>query len=64
MLEKVRRTGQPLLITKHGQPVAEVVPPSAAHVRQDWLGGAAGTGTIAGDIVSPLGPQGWEALDE
>jgi prevent-host-death family protein len=64
MLEKVRRTGMPILITRRGEPIAEVMPPSPAHVRQDWLGSAAGSGDILGDIVSPIGGGDWEALGE
>jgi prevent-host-death family protein len=64
MLEKVRRTGTPLLITKRGVPVAEIVPPSPEHGREDWLGSANGSGTIAGDLVEPIGAGVWEALAE
>jgi prevent-host-death family protein len=64
MLEKVRRTGTPLLITRRGLPVAEIVPPSPEHGQQDWLGSAAGSGTITGDILEPIGAGDWEALDE
>jgi prevent-host-death family protein len=64
MLEKVRRTGTPLLITRRGLPVAEIIPPSPEHGRQDWLGSAAGSGTIMGDIVEPIGAGDWEALGE
>jgi prevent-host-death family protein len=61
-LERVRRTGQRLLITKHGQPIAEVVPLSAAVGSNRWLGTAAGTGRILGDLVEPVGaPDDWEA---
>jgi prevent-host-death family protein len=62
MLEKVRRTGTPILITRRGEPVAEIGPPSPEHARQDWLGSAAGSGTIKGDIISPVAPDDWEAL--
>jgi prevent-host-death family protein len=64
LLEKVRRTGAPLLITRRGQPVAEIVPPSPEHAREDWLGSAAGTGTIKGDLIEPVAPGDWEALRE
>jgi prevent-host-death family protein len=30
VLERVRRTGQPILVTKFGKPIAEVVPPAPA----------------------------------
>jgi antitoxin (DNA-binding transcriptional repressor) of toxin-antitoxin stability system len=64
MLEKVRRTGTPLLVTRRGEPIAEILPPSPAHAREDWLGSAVGTGTITGDIVSPVATDDWEALDK
>jgi prevent-host-death family protein len=62
MLEKVRRTGTPILITRRGEPIAEVNPPSPEHAREDWLGSAAGTGEIVGDIISPIADKDWEAL--
>lgn len=65
VLETVRRTGQPVLVTRRGQPVAEIVPPSrpAASTRQ--LGAAAGTFRIVGDILAPAGdPVDWEVLGE
>ena len=62
MLEKVRQTGTPILITRRGQPVAEIVPPSPTHAREDWLGSATGSGTIVGDVVSPIATADWEAL--
>ncbi len=61
-LERVRRTGQRLLITKHGQPIAEVVPPSAETRADRWLGTAAGTGRIIGDLIEPvISLADWEA---
>jgi prevent-host-death family protein len=61
-LERVRRTGQRLLITKHGQPIAEVIPPSPAIHPDSWLGTAADTGRIMGDLVEPVvAPPEWEA---
>lgn len=61
-LERVRRTGQRLLITKHGQPIAEVVPPSTVARATRWLGTGAGTGRILGDLVEPVSHAGdWEA---
>jgi prevent-host-death family protein len=61
-LERVRRTGRRLVITKHGEPVAEVVPPSPPARADRWLGAAVGTGRILGDLVEPVVPAGeWEA---
>jgi prevent-host-death family protein len=56
VIERVRQTGQPVLITKHGEPVAELVParPQAKGKRQGFLGSMRGTASLAGDIVSPV----------
>ena len=63
MLEHVRRTGRPLLVTKRGAPIALVTPPPPAPTRQSWLGAFAGTARIVGDVVSPALDEGeWEAL--
>ena len=57
VLERVRRTKKPVLITRFGEPVAEVVPPSAPPRPKSWIGSMAGTGKILGDIVSPIGEK-------
>lgn len=63
LLERVRRTGQPLLITRRGEPVAEVVPPTPSSRRAGWLGARRGTGRIVGDIVAPAtDPREWDAM--
>ncbi len=53
LLDQVQKTKKPLLITRFGKPVAEVVPvpPEAT---ADWLGSMAGTAEIVGDIVAPV----------
>ena len=62
VLERVRRTKKPVLITRFGQPVAEVVPPSVPPRPKSWIGSMAGTGKIVGDIVSPISKKrDWEA---
>jgi prevent-host-death family protein len=64
VLERVRRTRKPILITRFGEPVAEVVPPSPPSRRKGWLGAMRGTGTIKGDIVSPAAEESdWESLE-
>lgn len=65
ILEKVRRTGRPIVITRHGEPVAEVVPPSPAHREENWLGCASGSGHIVGDLIAPASDEReWEVLSE
>ena len=62
VLEQVRRTHRPVLVTRHGQPVAEIVPPRAGERGSDWLGAMQGTGEIVGDIVTPaVAPNEWSA---
>ena len=63
VLERVRRTGRSVLITKRGAPLAEVVPPSTATVGSDWIGSLRGSATIAGDLVAPAGAaKDWDAF--
>lgn len=62
-LERVRRTGRPLLVTRRGQPIAEITPPSRPAARSGWLGSLGDTGRIAGDLVAPAAdPADWEVL--
>jgi prevent-host-death family protein len=63
VLEKVRRTRKPILVTRFGEPVAEVLPPPPRPRPERWLGALASTGEIKGDIISPaLDERDWEAL--
>ena len=63
LLQKVKRTGRPILITRRGEPIAQVVPPPPPEPIQDWLGCMQGTGRIIGDIVGPATDEDeWEAL--
>jgi antitoxin (DNA-binding transcriptional repressor) of toxin-antitoxin stability system len=59
-LERVRKTGQPLRVTRFGRPIADIVPPRDEQ-RCDWMGSMAGTATIEGDLCEPI-DAGWEAL--
>jgi antitoxin (DNA-binding transcriptional repressor) of toxin-antitoxin stability system len=63
VLENVRKTGKTVLVTRFGEPVAQVVPPPASRKSKHWVGSLAGMGQINGDIVSPAsGEDDWEAL--
>jgi prevent-host-death family protein len=64
VLERVRRTGDPVLVTRFGKPIAEVVPASKEPTASSWLGGLAATGRVVGDIVAPATQAGdWEVLE-
>ena len=61
VLERVRRTGRPLLITRRGEPIAEVIPPTLATAGTSWLGAMRGTARITGNIIDPTGSlEEWE----
>jgi prevent-host-death family protein len=63
VLEKVHRTGHPVLITRSGEPVAEIVPASSCEKPKRRLGSLRGSGQILGDIVSPATDEAaWDVL--
>jgi prevent-host-death family protein len=53
LIERVHKTRQPLRITRHGHPVAEVIP-AGPNRKRKFLGDMIGTAEIVGDIVSPV----------
>jgi len=62
VIERVRRSGRPLLITRRGKPIAEIVPPSSHATGDAWLGAMRGSARITGDLIAPVVPPGeWEA---
>jgi antitoxin (DNA-binding transcriptional repressor) of toxin-antitoxin stability system len=62
-LERVRRTGRPLRVTRFGKPVADIVPPAPGRPPREWLGSLRGTIEIRGDLVAPSSDlTTWEAL--
>lgn len=63
VLDRVRRTGRPILITKRGLPLAEVGPPSPQATAREWIGSMRDTARIRADIVGPVADEAdWEAL--
>ena len=58
LMDEVARTGESLVITKNGKPVATLVP--YARKRASLAGLHRGSVRILGDIVSPLDDP-WEA---
>ncbi len=63
LLERVRKTGQPILVTKRGTPVARVLPPPRLNaVKKSAFGCMRGTSEQLGDIVSPVAEEDWEVL--
>jgi antitoxin (DNA-binding transcriptional repressor) of toxin-antitoxin stability system len=63
VLQRVKRTGRRVLITRFGEPVAEIVPPTRPAPAADWLGSMKGRAEIRGDVVGPSLPaRAWKAL--
>jgi len=63
LLERVRKTRTPIRITRHGKPIAEVVPPSSVQERSTWIGSMKDSVEILGDIISPANEESeWEVL--
>jgi prevent-host-death family protein len=63
LIQKVKRTGQPILITRRGEPIAQLVPPPPPKDAGAWLGCMEGRIRFLGDIVAPVSDEDeWEAL--
>jgi prevent-host-death family protein len=64
LLDEVGASGEPIVVTKRGRPVAQLAPVSC-EPEQDWRGAMRGRGEILADLVEPAaGPAEWEALRE
>lgn len=64
LLDKVKKTGHPLLVTRKGEPIALVTPPPPPEPKA-WLGSLKDNVKITGDIISPaLDEKEWEALQD
>jgi prevent-host-death family protein len=59
LLDEVAEKRETLVITKHGKPVAQVVPIPAEQV--DPFGSMKGSVLWEGDIISPIDVE-WEAM--
>jgi prevent-host-death family protein len=59
IMDQVSKSGEPVLVTKHGKPVVKLVP--AEKQGDDIFGYMAGKVKILGDIVGPITPpEDWE----
>jgi len=57
LLDEVAETREPIIITKFGKPVAQLVP--IREPRSPLFGAMRGTVLWEGDIISPLGEDAW-----
>ena len=58
LMDQVQQTREEIVITKHGRPVARLVP--CEEPTQPVFGCLAGTVQIKGDVVAPL-DEAWDA---
>jgi prevent-host-death family protein len=62
LLDEVAETGEGIEVTKHGRPVARVVPVPRQEAR-DWNDCMRGAARIEGDLVAPAADaDDWEVL--
>jgi len=59
LMDEVARTGQPVVITKHGKPIAQLVPIPARS--RTLFGYMKNTVKIKGDVIAPIDEE-WSAL--
>lgn len=64
VVDGVSKTKEPVRITRHGKPVAVVIPPQPPVMdRAAWIGSLKGKIEILGDIISPATDEDeWEVL--
>ena len=60
LMDQVARTGETIVVTKNGKPIAELRPHRPPRAKS-LIGLHRGKVEIRGDIVSPLGARMWEA---
>ena len=59
LMDDVRSTREPIIITKRGKPVAKLVPADAPE--REFIGRLKGIIKVVGDIESPIEPDAWES---
>lgn len=59
IMDEVASTGEPVVITKNGVPITELIP--AKRRPKTLFGALKGSARITGDILSPIDVE-WEAL--
>ena len=63
LLDRVKRTGKPILVTRRGEAIAKIIPLPELDRPLRWLGALMSSGEIIGEIVAPASDESeWEAL--
>ena len=61
LMDQVARTGETIVVTKNGKPVAELRPHRPPRVKSP-LGLHKGRSMILGDVIEPINTKAWKAL--
>ena len=62
LLDEVGESGEPIVITKRGKPVAQLTAVPARR-SEDWAGALSERGQVQGDLVAAAAEPGeWDAL--
>jgi prevent-host-death family protein len=65
LLDNVKKTGNSIIVTRKGEPIALVTPPPPQPKSDQWLGSMKDSIKITGDIISPvLDESEWEVLKD
>lgn len=62
VLNSVHDTGQPIIVTRRGKPLAKIAPIADASPGTRQLGALAGEAVERGDIVHHASADDWESL--
>jgi prevent-host-death family protein len=62
LMDEVARTGEPVVITKHGKPIARLMP--VKEKKKPLFGACKGMVKITGDIMAPVMPEWHPDEDE
>lgn len=58
VMDTVHRTGEPVIVTKHGKPVVKLVP--VCDAEDNIFDSLAGRAKVVGDIINTVPLEDWE----
>jgi prevent-host-death family protein len=61
LMDRVARTGETIVVTKNGKPIAELRPHNLPRAKS-LIGLHAGQIEVRGDILAPIGSKLWESI--
>jgi prevent-host-death family protein len=63
VMDRVRRTGRPVRVTRYGRPIADVVPAAPTAAASRTLGFLKDATTMSGDLIEPVTTlRDWHAV--